>query len=208
MGVFGHDCRAAHGAFCRFQAYSHGSATPGPPPFVLRSALCLPSSCSRDDAPQVEAALRSQYCGDGPTSESDCQAVVTCDFGLSSGAIIGIVGGVVLGFCGVIGAAVCCTRCDRDEDDEDGSSGSFDASALGAALGLERRAPDGHQRVPSFAVVSVDDPGGSPGVGAGLRRSRWGDDGGDSDSVGSIVAGAFLLEAEGRVMRGDGEDGL
>jgi len=107
---------------------------------------------------------------------------------------------------------VCCSRCDREEeDDDDGGHGgdSFDARSLGAALGVERRPSDGRQRVPSFAVVPVHGHGPSPGVGAGLRRSRWGEDpDGDSDSVGSVVAGAFLLEAEGRPHHGGGDDGL
>lgn len=121
-----HDCRAVgHGLFCRYEAYSHATEGSQSLPFVVRSAICLPNTCSRDQAAAVQAALQARLCG--PLAGTmDCRLSLTCDFGLSSGAIIGIVIGAIAAFCILVAAGICCTRLCEDDDDVWSDAGEFD----------------------------------------------------------------------------------
>lgn len=190
LANFGYDCRAGNGAFCRYQAFSHSGSVTNDRPFVMRSAICLPAGCGRDQTVQVEAFLRQQRCG--PLANSlDCQLTLTCDFGLTSGAIIGIVVGVVIAFCAVVAGGIVCSHCCDDDEDEVMASND------------ER----GSFRMPSFIID--DDDAGDADAERGQRRSspmpdrsqnqrrlarsEWSGSDDDADSIGSIVGQTFLV---------------
>lgn len=217
----GHDCRAGQGSFCRYQALSRTAPLPGRAPFVFRSAMCVPSTCGPPDADAVQAALRDTLCGVG--ASADCQVVLTCDFGLSSGAVLGIVAGVIAAFCLIVVGGVCCARCEAEDDD-------FTDAHTGFRSG--RRDSDGSRgfRIPSFAIMAAKEgsdedcienmAGRVPAKGFTSTATRR-----CSDATASWIACSdhsaticereaasarddFLLTAEGRGLRAHGDDGL
>lgn len=220
----GHDCRAGQGSFCRYQALSRVPPRPGRAPFVFRSALCVPATCGPSDADAVQAALRDTLCGQG--ASADCQVVLTCDFGLSSAAVLGIVAGVIAAFCLIVVGGVWCARCEAEDDDFTDADSVFrtgrrDSDESHGARGF---------RIPSFAIMAakegsdedcIEGMAGRVGAkGFASATARRGSDGTESwiacsdhslTTCSRDAASArdnFLLTAEGRGLRAHGDDGL
>jgi hypothetical protein len=184
---FASDCRSATGIFCNYQAYSHGSVGLGLAAFVARSAVCVPSTCTQDDAGAVQDSLRSQFCS-GLASDADCHVVLTCDYGLSSGAVIGIVAGVIAGFCVIVAGGIFCQRCSDDDDDDE-----IDVEMAPSGIVVSPQRP----RIPSFAIVNA------PRLDAfRATMGAWS----DSDE-GSVVDDNYILNASRFHRHGD-DDGL
>ncbi|KAA0163174.1 hypothetical protein FNF28_04399 [Cafeteria roenbergensis] len=191
---------------------------------VLRWRLAEPHT-EPSDADAVQAALRDTLCGKG--ASADCQVVLTCDFGLSSGAVLGIVVGVVVAFCLIVGAGVWCARCEAEDDDFTDADSMF--------RGGRRDSDESHGargfRFPSFAIMAakqgsdedcIEGMAGRVGAKgfATATTARRGSDGTESwiacsdhslTTCSRDAASArdnFLLTAEGRGLRAHGDDGL